>query len=476
MEQGPEMLRRFSVNFAILSVVLDASLVLAGMLVSGRVRPYLNVLPFALPIRGTPDWPAVAFAVFPMVWVGVFTLFSIYDGRKHLRAASELGTTAAASMLVGIALAGILYLSFRDTSRLLFVSFILLTLGFMLVWRGLARIYFRIMRERSDGGRRVLVAGAGPVGREVQSQMQFAGLSHLSLAGFLDDDPQKLASFDDVRGQLDDARKVITEMRVTDLVIALPQRAHERMERLVKELSDVPVNLWVIPDYFHLALHHAQIEDFAGIPMLDLRAPALTDYQRLVKRVFDLVLGGIFLLVASPIMALVALCILIDDGWPVLFRQRRAGENGRVFEIYKFRTMVRNAEQLRYLVEATDQDGNLIHKVRDDPRLTRTGRFLRRFSLDELPQLLNILSGKMSLVGPRPELPYLVDGYQPWQRKRFAVPPGLTGWWQIHGRSDRPMHLHTEDDLFYVQNYSIWLDIQILAETLWRVIFGKGAF
>lgn len=470
------MLRRFSVNFAILSIVLDASLVLAGMLVSGIIRPYLNSLPFALPIRGTPDWPTVAFVVFPLVWVGVFTLFSIYDGRKHLRAVSELGATALASLLVGIALAGILYLSYRDTSRLLFISFILLATTSMLVWRALARVYFRLRHERLEGTRRVLVAGAGPVGREVQSQIRFAGLSHLTLVGFLDDDPQKQANFDDVLGPLDDAGRAIAEMRVTDLVIALPQRAHQRTERLIQELAPVPVHLWVIPDYFHLALHHAQIEDFAGIPMLDLRAPALTDYQRFIKRAFDLFVGGLSLLVALPLMGIVALCVLIDDGWPVLFRQARVGENGRVFEIYKFRTMVRDAEHLRHLVEATDQDGNLIHKVRDDPRVTRTGRFLRRFSLDELPQLLNILSGKMSLVGPRPELPYLVDRYEGWQRKRFAVPPGLTGWWQIHGRSDKPMHLHTEDDLFYVQNYSIWLDVQILAQTFWRVIFGKGAY
>jgi len=123
-----------------------------------------------------------------------------------------------------------------------------------------------------------------------------------------------------------------------------------------------------------------------------------------------------------------------------------------------------------------DDQGELIHKTKGDPRVTRLGRFLRRFSLDELPQFFNVLSGNMSLVGPRPELPYLVERYKPWQRKRFDVPQGMTGWWQIHGRSDKPMHLHTEDDLYYIQNYSIWLDIQILIETLWIILRGKGAY
>jgi lipopolysaccharide/colanic/teichoic acid biosynthesis glycosyltransferase len=127
-------------------------------------------------------------------------------------------------------------------------------------------------------------------------------------------------------------------------------------------------------------------------------------------------------------------------------------------------------------VEKRDERGNLIHKSKDDPRVTRVGRLLRRFSLDELPQLFNILAGTMSVVGPRPEMPYLVERYQPWQRKRFAVPPGLTGWWQVNGRSDKPMHLHTEDDLYYIQNYSIWLDLQIIARTIWVVLVGKGSY
>jgi lipopolysaccharide/colanic/teichoic acid biosynthesis glycosyltransferase len=138
--------------------------------------------------------------------------------------------------------------------------------------------------------------------------------------------------------------------------------------------------------------------------------------------------------------------------------------------------MIKNAEQLQKQVERRNEEGKIIHKTKDDPRVTRVGRLLRRLSLDELPQLFNILGGTMSVVGPRPELPYLVEMYQPWQRKRFAIPPGLTGWWQVSGRSDRPMHLHTEDDLYYIQNYSIWLDLQIIVRTIWVVLIGRGSY
>ena len=238
----------------------------------------------------------------------------------------------------------------------------------------------------------------------------------------------------------------------------------------------MPVKVWVIPDYFHLALHKAVVEEFAGIPMFDLRAPALNDFQRLVKRAFDLFVTILFSPFLLIIMSVIAIAIRLEGPGPILLRQQRVGENGRLFGMFKFRTMVPDAEKLRHLVEHFDEEGNFIHKSSDDPRVTRVGRFLRRTSLDEWPQFLNILRGEMSLVGPRPELPYLVEQYEPWQRTRFAVPQGLTGWWQVNGRSDKPMHLHTEDDLYYVKNYSLMLDIEILLKTIGVVLRGRGAY
>lgn len=189
------------------------------------------------------------------------------------------------------------------------------------------------------------------------------------------------------------------------------------------------------------------------------------------KRIFDLLLGSLALVVALPLMALAALMVYLEDGLPVIFRQTRVGKDGRLFEMFKIRTMIKDAEPL-----PSPGIAKADYKTRNDPRVTRIGRLLRRFSLDELPQLFNVLDGTMSLVGPRPELPHFVEKYEAWQRKRLEVLPGITGWWQVNSRNDEPMYLHVEDDLYYIQNYSLWLDLQIIVRTLWVVVSGKGSF
>lgn len=194
------------------------------------------------------------------------------------------------------------------------------------------------------------------------------------------------------------------------------------------------------------------------------------------KRIFDLFFGVLALILALPVLALSVLMVYLDDGSPVIFRQKRIGKDGHLFEMYKIRTMAKGAEQYKSLAERSDSFGNLTYKMKDDPRITRAGRVLRRFSIDELPQLFNVLAGTMSLVGPRPEIPHLLEVYEPWQHQRFSVLPGMTGWWQINSRNIQPMHLRIEDDLYYIQNYSIWLDLQIIIRTIWVVLIGKGAY
>ena len=334
-------------------------------------------------------------------------------------------------------------------------------------------------RGRPGGDNRVLVVGAGELGLRVAQVIHNHRRWGFELVGFLDDDKAKQGR--EVAGvkvldKIYAVRRVVEQHAIDEIWVALPVYAYDRINLILYEVEKLPVRIKVVPDYFSLALVRAKADILGGIPIIGLREPVIEGLPRLVKRAFDLLVGSLLLVTLAPLMLLIALAIRLDSPGPIIFRQRRVGENGRLFDMLKFRTMMQGAEAHQAALLKETPDGQIIHKRKEDPRVTRVGRFLRRSSLDELPQLINVLKGEMSLVGPRPEMPWLVDRYQPWQRKRFAVPQGITGWWQINGRSDKPMHLNTEDDLYYVYNYSLWLDIKILLRTPIAVIRGQGAF
>jgi len=457
-------------------MVLDALCVWLSLILAARLRPSLSSLDFLEPLEGPLQLPAAVVIALPLVWIMIYSALSIYDGRRYLRAVDEFSALTFAIAVSSVCSAGILYLTYREISRALFLSFVLFAYVLGFGWRILIRVIWRSGRDPIEPARRVVIVGIGPLGQRVREQLQRVGNSQMSVVGMIDDRPGAGTADSLVLGGREVLRDSIRTRRVSDVVVALPHSAYGDLASIVGLLDDLPVRVWVALGFFDLALYKTGIEDMEGIPMLDLRASAIDEYQRMIKRGFDVVVGSLMLVLCLPLIAVSAILVLLDDGPPLLFTQQRVGENGRVFRMLKMRTMVKNAEGIRSAVEEIDTRGNTIHKRRDDPRVTRAGRLLRRLSLDELPQLLNVLKGQMSLVGPRPELPYLVEQYQPWQRKRFAVPPGMTGWWQVRGRSSRPMHLNTEDDLYYVQNYTIWLDLEILVRTIWVVLLGKGAY
>lgn len=468
------MLRRFSVNYAVFSIVLDAGLTFLALVIAVELRPSLPPFPFLVIVRDI-QLPILLYLAVPFIWISIFILASVYDPRRSYKAVDEFQTITLATGLAAMVFAGLLYLFFRDVSRWLVVTFVFLDLAFLLGWRIVARLIIRVVHWPAVE-RRVLVVGAGTVGIRLGEMIQQQDFAGLSLVGFLDDDQSKYRQDLPILGGVEDIRTIVLEQNINDVVIALPQRAYGQVNKLILQLHELPVQVRVIPDYFSLALYRASVDDFGGVPMINLRDPALNDVERLIKRLFDLFVGGLLTLFMSPILIIIGAAIRLDSDGPILFRQKRVGENGRLFTMFKFRSMIDGAEGLQPQYTRVTDNGVILFKRADDPRVTTVGRFLRRTSLDELPQMINVLKGDMSLVGPRPELPWLVDRYEPWQRKRFAVPQGITGWWQVNGRANKPMHLHTEDDLYYVQNYSLWLDVYILIKTVFVVLRGTGAY
>ena len=202
----------------------------------------------------------------------------------------------------------------------------------------------------------------------------------------------------------------------------------------------------------------------------------MTKLERVIKRLVDILVALTTLIFAAPLMLLLAILIKLDSKGSAFYLSDRVGEQGEIFRMIKFRTMHHDAPEFEIDPDHFDLESYLQHKRKDDERITRVGRFLRRTSLDELPQLINVLKGDMSFVGPRPEMPWIVRHYDNWQLDRLNVPQGITGWWQVNGRSDNPMFLHTRDDIYYIQNYSLLLDLKILIMTPLAVFNGKGAY
>jgi exopolysaccharide biosynthesis polyprenyl glycosylphosphotransferase len=468
------LFNRFSVKVATIAALLDMGVVLLALNIAADMRPLPLPLPWLQPLSAVTI-PTPIYISAAALWAAVFLFSSVYTPRRTIKVVDELQAVTIGSGLAGILFAGLLFLTIRDFSRYLFLLFLTINFTLHISWRLAARLLFKV-HESPALKRRVLIIGADEMSQQVTEMMQEFAWTGIQLVGYLSDRPTDPSRQLPILGRLEDARKVVERQRIDDVVIALPRPSPDRINRMVVELQDLPVQIRVVPDYYSLALYRASVDDFGGLPMINLRNPALSPVERQVKRLFDLAVGSILTLTALPFMAATAIAIKLDSPGPILFRQKRIGENGKPFIMYKFRSMIPDAWKLQEEINELDENGNLLHKKEDDPRVTRVGRFIRRASLDELPQLFNVLKGDMSLVGPRPELPWLVERYEPWQRKRFAVPQGITGWWQVNGRSDKPLHLHSEDDLYYIQNYSLWMDIYILIKTAWVVLRGRGAY
>ncbi len=404
------------------------------------------------------------------IWITFFLMFGALDSRRGESPLADLGNlwlSVTVSMLVLASIFYLLALQPPDApSRLFYAYFYVVDL---LLLGALQAVVFNVLgalRRRGRHIRRALLVGGGVYGRYVAVRLRGQESSGVSLIGYLSAQPESLVSHLPRMGAFDDLLDTVRQNAIDEVIIALPAAAHEEALRMNAELQETSVNVRILPDVFEMVAMRARVEDFHGLPLISIRETSMNPIQARVKRVFDVVLAAILSILCSVLFVVIALWIRIDSPGPILIHQKRVGAGGTVFRMHKFRSM-------RW--DPADID-TAFEKRPHDPRVTRAGRVLRRTSLDELPQLWNVLVGEMSLVGPRPELPGIVESYEPWQRKRFGVPPGMTGWWQINGRAEESMHLNTEADLYYVQNYSILLDIQILLRTLGAVIKGRGAF
>jgi exopolysaccharide biosynthesis polyprenyl glycosylphosphotransferase len=351
------------------------------------------------------------------------------------------------------------------------------------VFLGLSRLAQRavLARLRKQGRflDRTLIVGAGEVGRAVMRTTVARPDLGYGVVGFVDDDPERNST--DIGpfkafGGLGCFEDVLRREKVAEVIITLPWSNHERVLDLVRTCESVGVRARVVPDLFQLSLSRVDVDDLGGIPLIGLKQAAISPWGRVAKRSLDLAVATLGLVPALVTGLLIALAIKLDSPGPVLFRQQRIGVDGQPFFIYKFRSMRPGAEAEQAALADFNEATGPLFKIRNDPRLTRLGTFLRRTSLDELPQLVNVIRGEMSLVGPRPPIPAEVEQYRPWHRQRLQVPPGLTGLWQVSGRSDLSFDEMCLLDIYYIENWSLRMDLMILLRTVPRVLRGNGAY
>lgn len=431
----------------------------------GVVQPFQNELPTAL-------------AVIPL-WLTILYLAGSYRP-QYLNAGGEAFRRFIAGALGG--LLGLGFVSFAlnlQLSRMYVAVLFGLVLAIGVGVRVFAREYLRRQRSRGRYVQNVILAGADEDAIEVASAMRRHLIAGYRVVGFVDDDLEVgSVAWDDLRvlGRPEEILDLAYDHRA-GLVVASPSGLRPgALRELTVTLEGSPVDLAVAPSLFQVVSRRVTVESVDNVPVLHVDQIRLERGKAIAKRVLDLIVSGVLLLLGWPLMVAAMIAIKLDSSGPVLFKQRRVGRDGVRFTMLKFRTMVDDAEARLDEISDLNEVGHRFFKIREDPRVTPVGRFLRKWSIDEMPQLWNVLRSDMSMVGPRPPLPAEVEKYEPWHLRRLRVRPGITGIWQVSGRSDVPFDEAVRLDLFYIENWSLGYDLWILARTVLAVLGRSGAY
>ncbi|MCO5142627.1 MAG: exopolysaccharide biosynthesis polyprenyl glycosylphosphotransferase [Oligoflexia bacterium] len=431
------------------------------------------------------DAHSVPYRYLEFLGIGIFAgilFISVFQSvRLYERTVSLLNIVESRRLLIGWFLGSLVLLSvtfyfrFFDLSRIM-VSISLGILFILLFFERSILYQWQVLSGFSPGNRRhALIYGAGVVGRHLYKRIYHSPALGLTVCGFLDDDEKlwgqtirmgeiRRKNGNIVLGGLSQIEQIQKNKDVKEVFVALPNATYQRNFEIVQVCRKLGISVSVVPPTYGHHMHALEIEDIGGIPVVKEKSHKPSFFYPFLKRVVDISISLFALTILSPIYFLIACLVKLDSDGPIIFKQKRVGLNGKEFDFYKFRTMKANANPY----EVTP-------KTAADPRLTKFGRWLRRSSLDELPQFISVLRGEMSIVGPRPEMPFIVAQYNEEQKERLRVKPGITGVWQISAVRGEPIHANIEYDLFYLEHRSVLLDVIIMIKTILTAIRGIGA-
>jgi exopolysaccharide biosynthesis polyprenyl glycosylphosphotransferase len=469
--------RRYRLSVTILQMVLDYATVYLSFLLGYK---FYHVVGLDIGLGRGPQPFSIYYRMFFLaagIYILIFERFGLYSQKGTVLNIGELKGMLQAQLVSAMVMFTMLFYVRTELqpSRLivsysLVICFVLVYLQRTLVYR----IYQRL-QLKTRGAVRVLIYGAGEVGRQVARRLLQSPRLGMKPVGFLDDDETKHGSSVrilcdvsstniEVLGGEADLDRLITEFDIDEVIIAMPSARPQRIYQLVKACSERKIAFSFVPNLFDLLLQKVEFEDLDGVPMLRQKEVEVRYFYLILKRIFDICFSLVVLAVFAVFLPVLAYLIRRDSPGPVFFVQERVGKDGRRFKMYKLRTMRVDAPKYSLTPESPD-----------DPRITRIGRILRHYSIDEIPQFLNVLKGDMSVVGPRPEMPFLVEQYTPAQQVRLRVRPGITGIWQISRDRAAQIHDNIDYDLYYAENQSFLLDLIIILKTITSAIHGYGA-
>jgi len=471
------MLRRQAYIFSRIAIVTDLGITAGCFLLTYYVR---NNLPGLIGLYPLGHYAWILLAIL-FLWSVLLTSFGAYDLLKS-RSLGNICLSIFKTIVVGLAIIIVVLFLLRDhtISRVLLLSFG----GLNFIFLTSEKVFLTLLQKSGVQGKRyhwtqVLLVGSGKGAERLVKAVEENPHWGLKILGSLDFDSSKVGRVIQgckVMGLASNLQEFLQNHVVDQVVFSLPFELWDRIPELLRTCEEVGVPSHVLAEFSHSGSVRIEASDLFGIPALSFSTTPEWGWAMFLKEMFDRVASFLLLIVLSPLFLVVALGVKFSSPGPIFFRQERCGLNGRKFTLFKFRSMVENAEEMQEEIKGLNETTGPVFKIRSDPRLTRFGRILRRSTLDEIPQLINVLKGEMSLVGPRPPIPWEVEEYDIWQRRRLSVKPGMTCLWQISGRSDMSFEKWMELDLTYIDNWSLWLDFKILAKTIPAVLSGRGAY
>ncbi len=471
------------------TILFDAFIVSVAFFLAYFLRQHfriiykLDLIPSTQVVSGTiaslSDYLVVLFVVVS-IWCFMLYLNGMYRAMRT-RTLFEIAWIILKSSFFAILAFGTVIFLFKlaFVSRMFFVLFVMVSVILLLLEKIAVFSIMRYVRTRGLNYRSLLIVGTGRRAADFINRIQNHQEWGFKIIGAVDDEPGRgIKKVKDIKiiGTLKDISKILHRQAVDEVIFVVPRLRLNHIENAVYACETEGIKATIVVDLFDLKIARAHPTDIDGIPLLTFETTVAKEWQLYVKRAMDVVLSGLGIIILSPLLLIVAVLIKLTSSGPVLFKQHRLGLNGRKFVLYKFRTMYPGAQEILSKVENLNEMNGPDFKKKKIHWITPVGRLIRKFSIDEFPQLFNVFVGHMSLIGPRPTVPDEVSLYRSWQRRRFSMKPGITCLWQIRGRNKLGFEEWMKLDLEYLDNWSLWVDFKILIKTIPVVLFGIGAY